>query len=180
MKLLVVIDMQNDFIDGALGTKEAQGIVPNVVKKIREYNLSHYPVYYTMDTHDNKYLTTQEGKKLAVEHCIYPSNGWMLNEQIANELHNTDNLIEFKKDTFGSLNLAKEIDRSERYSSKLEIELVGVCTDMCVISNALILKAAMPETTITIDASCCAGVTPESHKKALEVMKMCQINVINE
>ncbi len=170
-KLLIVIDMQNDFIDGALGTKEAEAIVDAVVEKISQY--SPEDVYATRDTHAENYLDTQEGKNLPVKHCIKGTFGWELNERIAQALGNAK---VFDKPTFGSLELARTIaDRAEK--EELELELVGLCTDICVVSNALLLKAVMPEVTISVDSSCCAGVTPKTHEAALETMKMCQIQV---
>ena len=168
MKTLIVIDMQNDFIDGALGTKEAQAIVPNVKKKIEEYESRGDEIIFTRDTHQSDYLETNEGKHLPVEHCIDGTYGW----QISSELYLNPRPI-VDKPTFGNLNWKTWFDFEE-------IELVGLCTDICVVSNALILKAMYPEINITVDASCCAGVTPESHKAALTTMKMCQINVIGE
>ena len=168
MKTLIVIDMQNDFIDGALGTKEAQAIVPNVKKKIEEYKTRGGNVIFTRDTHFANYLETNEGKHLPVEHCIEGTHGW----QIRDELF-TEPMPIVDKLTFGNLNWKSFFDFEE-------VELVGLCTDICVVSNALILKAMYPEINITVDASCCAGVTPESHKAALTTMKMCQINVIGE
>ena len=168
-KTLIVIDMQNDFISEALGTKEAQAIVPNVKKKIEEYKARGDEIIFTRDTHYEDYLKTNEGKHLPVEHCIKDSFGW----EIAEEL-DTEGCSCIDKETFGFRYwdmLGDDID---------EIELVGLCTDICVVSNALILKATFPEINITVDASCCAGVTPESHKAALDTMKMCQINVIGE
>jgi nicotinamidase-related amidase len=167
-KTLIVIDMQNDFIDGSLGTPEAQAIVPNVKKKIEEYDANGYNVVFTRDTHQKDYLDTNEGKHLPVEHCIEGTYGW----QIASELDWELRPI-VDKPTFGNLNWKSFFDFEE-------IEIVGLCTDICVVSNALILKAMYPDSNITVDASCCAGVTPESHKAALTTMKMCQINVIGE
>jgi nicotinamidase-related amidase len=176
MKVLVVVDMQNDFIDGALGTKEAQAIVPNVKKKIEEYkNLVDGEIVFTQDTHYTNYLLTNEGKNLPVEHCIYGTHGWELREDIHNPYGNI--AIHVQKDTFGYLDWKFPIWKDETIE---RIELVGLCTDICVVSNALILKATYPEIDIIVDASCCAGVTPESHKAALTTMKMCQINVIGE
>lgn len=169
-RTLIVIDMQNDFIDGALGTKEAQAIVPNVKKKIEEYKARGDEVVFTRDTHFSNYLETNEGKHLPVEHCIEGTYGW----QIRSELF-TEPMQIVDKPTFGNLYWKSFFDFEER-----EIELVGLCTDICVVSNALILKAMYPGTNITVDASCCAGVTPESHKAALTTMKMCQIEVIND
>lgn len=166
MKTLIVIDMQNDFIDGALGTKEAQAIVPNVKKKIEEYNARGDAIVFTRDTHFSNYLDTNEGKHLPVKHCIEGTYGW----QISSELDYESRPI-VDKLTFGNLHWKSFFDFEE-------VELVGLCTDICVVSNALILKAMYPEINITVDASCCAGVTPESHQAALTTMKMCQINVI--
>lgn len=168
MKLLVVVDMQKDFVDGALGTKEAQAIVDNVVKKVTEEKEAGTQIIFTMDTHETDYLETAEGKNLPVEHCIRGSEGWKLIPPLQ-PLTSGCRLIE--KPTFGSTKLSHLV-ASNNYD---EIELIGLCTDICVISNALLLKAAVPETPISVDASCCAGVTPESHKNALEAMKMCQI-----
>ena len=173
-KVLVVIDMQNDFIDGALGTKEAQSIVPKVVEKIKEYD--PWNIYLTRDTHYENYLDTQEGRNLPTVHCIEGSDGWQLHSEVA-EAAGSAMIVD--KPTFGSNKLAG-ILMSERAQEALEIEMVGVCTDICVVSNALLFKAAMPEAPITVDASCCAGVTPERHRAALETMKACQIKVINE
>lgn len=167
MKTLIVIDMQNDFIDGSLGTKEAQAIVPNVKKKIEEYKASGDQIIFTRDTHQKDYLNTNEGNHLPVDHCIEGTYGW----QIADGLE-VENCMYVNKPSFGWIHWV--IHDFE------EIELVGLCTDICVVSNALILKATFPEINITVDASCCAGVTPESHRAALTTMKMCQINVIGE
>lgn len=172
MKLLVVIDMQNDFVNGVLGTKEAEKILPNVQKKIREYRSLGYPVIFTRDTHSEDYLTTQEGRNLPVTHCVLGSKGW----EIVPQLETGESEI-IDKPSFGSLELARYIDE---YYPDTELELVGVCTDICVISNAMILKASNPEVKITVDAACCAGVTPESHGTALRAMKACQIAVVNE
>lgn len=168
MKLLVVVDMQKDFVDGALATKEAQAIVDNVVKKVKEEKEAGSQIIFTMDTHGTNYLETAEGKNLPVEHCIRETSGW---ELIAPLRPLADGCKIVEKPTFGSTKLA-HLTASGNYD---EIELIGLCTDICVISNALLLKAAVPETPIFVDASCCAGVTPESHKNALEAMKMCQI-----
>lgn len=168
MKLLVVVDMQKDFVDGALGTKEAQAIVDNVVKKVKEEKEAGSQIIFTMDTHGTNYLETAEGKNLPVEHCIRETSGW---ELISPLRPLADGCKTIEKPTFGSTKLA-HLAANGSYD---EIELIGLCTDICVISNALLLKAAVPETPIFVDASCCAGVTPESHKTALEAMKMCQI-----
>ena len=169
-RTLIVIDMQNDFIDGALGTKEAQAIVPNVKKKIEEYKTRGDEIIFTRDTHRANYLETNEGKHLPVEHCIYGTEGWKIAEEV--DCPKCDHI---NKSTFGY-----EYWKDHDQFNFREIELVGVCTDICVVSNALILKAQFPNTNITVDASCCAGVTPESHQAALTTMKMCQINVIGE
>ena len=169
MRTLVVVDMQKDFIDGTLGTNEAIAIVPNVVKKIEEYRSNGDQIIFTRDTHQKNYLETQEGRNLPVEHCIEGTEGW----QIAKELVVKDEDLVINKVTFGHV-WDKDVIKG------IEIELVGLCTDICVISNALGIKAVLPETPICVDASCCAGVTPQSHKNALEAMKMCQIEVIGE
>lgn len=171
-KILVVVDMQNDFIDGALGTPEAVSIVENVKAKIREYDPSD--VFVTMDTHAPDYLETQEGRNLPVEHCIRGTEGWKIRSDIEELL--TEARI-YEKPTFGSVELAK--DMAEIASKEeIEIEMLGLCTDICVVSNALLLKANMPEVVISVDPSCCAGVTPESHEAALKTMQMCQIRIM--
>lgn len=163
-KTLIVIDMQNDFIDGSLGTDEAQAIVGNVRNKISEYVACGDRIIFTRDTHGDDYLNTPEGIKLPVKHCIKDTHGW----QIADGLE-VDGAEIIDKPTFGYTGWG-----SMKFD---EIELVGLCTDICVVSNALILKALFPEVEIKVDASCCAGVTPETHRAALETMKMCQIDV---
>ena len=170
-KLLIVIDMQNDFIDGALGTPEAVAIVENVKAKIRLYPPAD--ILATKDTHETHYLQTQEGKNLPVEHCIRGSKGWEIREDIAELL---DGVKIYEKPTFGSIAMALDVAEISQ-SEEIEVEMVGLCTDICVVSNALLLKAMMPEVKISVDASCCAGVTPESHEAALETMKMCQVAV---
>ena len=170
-KILIVIDMQNDFIDGSLGTKEAVGIVEAVKTKILGYDKKDR--FATMDTHKENYLNTQEGKNLPVSHCIENTVGWELNEKIA-PLIDPKNI--FKKPTFGSVDLANKIAEIAK-KEEIEIELVGLCTDICVVSNALLLKAFLPETRISVDAACCAGVTAEKHNAALETLRSCQINV---
>lgn len=168
MKVLCVIDMQNDFIDGALGTKEAEAIVENVKAKIELYRKNGDTVIFTRDTHSEDYMNTQEGKNLPVPHCIKGSKGWEVSEKLDTA---SDKIID--KPTFGSFELAEHISTLADVD---EIELIGLCTDICVISNAMILKARFTETPIKVDSSCCAGVTPESHANALSAMKMCQIN----
>lgn len=173
-KILIVIDMQNDFIDGALGTKRAQAIVSNVVNRIRDYR--EQTVIATRDTHGENYLDTSEGRHLPVPHCIKGTKGWEIREEIAEALHKAGAEI-IDKPTFGSEILAERLYEMAQ-KDELEIELAGLCTDICVVSNALLLKAKIPEAVIKTDAGCCAGVTPESHEAALLTMKMCQIEVI--
>ena len=167
MKILIVVDMQNDFIDGSLGTIEATKIVPNVISKIKEYE--NELIYFTKDTHFDDYLNTSEGKKLPVKHCIKGTKGWQIPSQI---LNNHTNIIE--KYTFGSVDLFKQLETLNDIES---IELIGLCTDICVISNAILAKAHFPNINIIVDSKCCAGVTKESHEKALDTMKMCQIEI---
>lgn len=174
-KFLVVVDMQRDFVDGSLGTKEAVAIVPNVVKKINEFEGD---IFVTYDTHFENYMDTSEGKKLPVPHCIKGTDGWKLDAKVAEALDGK-NYTEVEKITFGSVDLPDMIFKAAG-DEDFTIELIGLCTDICVVSNTLILKANYPEKDIIVDASCCAGVTPESHKAALTTMKMCQINVIGE
>ena len=168
-KCVVIVDMQNDFIDGALGTDEAQEMLPKLVNKLG--TVRDVDLIFTQDTHHKDYLSTQEGKNLPVEHCIEGEKGWEICSALQPYLDKAKAVI--KKPAFGSMelpSLVKEYD---------EVELVGLCTDICVISNAMILKAASPEQKIAVDASCCAGVTPESHEGALKAMKMCQIEIRN-
>lgn len=172
-KILIVIDMQNDFIDGALGSDEAAAIVENVKKKIREYPPEN--VIATMDTHDEHYLDSQEGTNLPVPHCIKGTNGWEIRPDIAALLKGAKI---YEKPTFGSVKMADEL-KTLAQNEDLELELIGLCTDICVVSNALLLKAVLPEVVISLDASCCAGVTPESHRAALETMRSCQIRIVN-
>ena len=170
MKTLIVIDVQNDFVTGSLGTPEAQAIIPNVRKKIAEYRERKDKIIFTQDTHDSNYLETSEGKYLPVSHCIAGTDGW----KIVDELSNDEDIIVYKS-TFGNLYWSKLVSQRDD-----TIEIIGLCTDICVISNALILKAMFPNSKITVDASCCAGVTPETHKSAIEVKKICQIDIIGE
>ena len=169
MKILVVVDMQNDFIDGALGTPEAVAIVPYVKELIKSFDGK---VFFTRDTHFENYMQTQEGKKLPVPHCIKDTKGWEIRAEL-NELRKTEAI---DKLTFGSKELVNLLKDENDIES---ITFVGICTDICVISNAMVVKAYYPEIPLTVDAKGCAGVTPESHKNALEAMKMCQIDVIN-
>ena len=175
MKILVVIDMQKDFIDGSLGTKEALAIVEPVAEKIRDYKKQGIKIIFTRDTHTRNYPETQEGKNLPVEHCIEGTPGFEIDGAL-----DTDDSVIVNKNTFGSADLPEVIRKTAGELSntgELEIELCGLCTDICVISNAMILKAFFPEAVISVDAGCCAGVTPESHVNALNAMKMCQIKI---
>lgn len=174
-KLLIIVDMQNDFIDGALGTKEAQAIVPKVVDKIAKWDGD---IISTLDTHTENYLNTREGRMLPVSHCIEGTDGHKINQEVRNALFskkgNHSYIATLQKRTFGSTALPELIrDAGVEY-----VELVGLCTDICVVSNAMLLKANYPELDIAVDASCCAGVTPETHKAALTTMQMCQIDII--
>lgn len=172
-KFLIVVDMQKDFVDGALGTAEAVAIVDNVVDKINTFD-GHIIVTY--DTHFEDYLETSEGKKLPVPHCIKETDGWRLDAKVQDALKGKE-YIELEKPTFGSVLLPEVIDELAG-EEEFSIEMIGLCTDICVVSNAMILKANYPEIEIKVDASCCAGVTPATHEAALTTMKMCQIDVI--
>ncbi|MBE6734749.1 MAG: cysteine hydrolase [Ruminococcaceae bacterium] len=171
--ILVVVDMQKDFVDGSLGTPEAQAIVPAVVKKIEEFNGD---IIVTYDTHPENYLETSEGIKLPVKHCIKGTEGWELDKNVAEALSSKP-YTAVEKPTFGSVDLPSVI-RKITGDQDFTIELVGLCTDICVVSNALLLKANFPECKISVDSACCAGVTVDTHNHALSVMRMCQIDVI--
>ena len=167
-RTLIVIDMQNDFLYGSLKNEAALAIIPHVKKKIEEYLTNGDEVIFTRDTHKSDYLSTNEGRHLPIKHCVYGTHGWLITDALS-----YPECRHINKTTFGY--------RYWEYEGDFEsIEIVGTCTGICVVSNALILKAQFPEVNITVDASCCACVTPESHKNALEVMKLCQINVIGE
>lgn len=173
MKVLVVVDMQNDFIDGALGTKEAAVIVPKVVEKIRNFDGM---VLATRDTHDVNYMETQEGRNLPVPHCIWGREGWEIRPEI-------DTLIKgerIDKTTFGSVTLGEKLREINEKTPLESVTLIGLCTDICVISNAMVIKAFLPELPVIVDASCCAGVSPETHNQALGAMRVCQIQIENE
>lgn len=183
MEILVVVDMQNDFVDGALGTKEAVEIVPKVAEKIRLFmDGADGRVLYTRDTHEENYLDTQEGRHLPVRHCIRGTKGWELCPEI--ELLRKEQPID--KPTFGSPALGQLLKAQDEDLKKqgkegiTSVTLVGLCTDICVISNALLVKAFLPDTPVIVDASCCAGVTVESHQNALQAMNMCQIQIIGQ
>ena len=169
--ILLVIDMQNDFIDGALGTPEAVAIVDNVAAEIGKYPAAN--VFATRDTHPEDYLNTQEGRNLPVPHCIKGTHGWALHPKIAAALNGA---AVIDKPTFGSKELAARLARLAE-DDELDITLVGLCTDICVVSNALLIKAFLPETPVRVISQCCAGVTPESHQAALKTMGMCQIEI---
>jgi len=170
--ILVVVDMQNDFIDGALGTKEAIAIVPAVKEKIKNFEGR---VIFTRDTHQPNYMETQEGKNLPVPHCIQGTEGW----EIRSELMELCKEEPINKVTFGSADLGFILRAIHNQSPIESITFIGLCTDICVISNVMLAKAFVPEVKIKVDASCCAGVTPESHKNALEAMKVCQVEIEN-
>ena len=172
-KILIVVDMQNDFVDGALGSKEAQAIVDNVVKKIENFDGE---IYVTYDTHFEGYMETNEGKNLPVVHCVRDTDGWKLNKKVYEALSKKESYTEIEKITFGSIDLPFVL-AEENEMDDAQIELIGLCTDICVVSNALILKANFPDIDIFVDSSCCAGVTPEKHQAALETMRSCQIIV---
>ena len=199
IRVLILIDCQRDFIYGSLANEEAQKKVPNIVKKVREFDGD--AIFLTMDTHDDNYLDTPEGKKLPVKHCIYGTDGWKINPEIEHAVEEKEKegikVRYIKKPTFGSVegvhtdgdmfrnpSLIDEVFMLEsgiKEPIPMEIEIGGFCTDICVCSNALILKAFTYDfAEITVDANCCAGVTPEKHEAALEVMRSCQINVIEE
>lgn len=169
--LLIVVDMQNDFIDGALGTAEAVAIVPAVEAKIRGWN---GPVWFTRDTHGEDYMTTQEGRNLPVPHCIRGSAGWQICPALAPLVQQPP----IDKPTFGSAELGRLLAEEHARSPFGSITFVGLCTDICVISNAMLAKAFLPEVEIVVDAACCAGVTPASHATALQAMQVCQIKVV--
>ena len=170
-KILIVVDMQKDFITGALGSKEAQAIVPNVVKKVKEFDGT---VLFTRDTHGENYMDTQEGRNLPVVHCIKGTDGW----QIIPELQEFATGKIFDKPTFGSVELAEYVkELAGKAGGDISVELIGVCTDICVVSNALLIKAFCGEVPVAVDSSCCAGVTVDAHNAALATMKSCQVQV---
>ena len=175
-RFLIVVDMQNDFIDGSLGTAEAQAIVPAVAERIRAARAAEEIVVATLDTHPEDYLNTAEGKKLPVRHCIRGTTGWELAPAIREALGDGATLLE--KPTFGSVRLPQLVRDEMGDAEQLRIELVGLCTDICVVSNALLLKANFPEADIAVNRACCAGVTPHRHEAALATMASCQIDII--
>ncbi len=175
-KFLVVVDMQKDFIDGSLGTREAQAIVDAAADRIHACRTQGVKILATLDTHEDNYMNTAEGKKLPVPHCIRGTEGWKLNPKIREALGEDALLVE--KPTFGSVRLPEIIREQLTPGEMPDIELLGLCTDICVISNALLLKANYPEARIAVNAGCCAGVTPQKHLAALETMASCQIDLI--
>ena len=178
MRLLIVVDMQKDFVDGALGTAEAQAIVPAVCEKIQMFDGA---IIVTQDTHQANYLDTQEGSILPVAHCVQNTPGWELDAKVYAAVKSRGDaaIRSVMKPTFGSVELGEYLVDKSRDEDIEEIVLVGLCTDICVISNALLAKAFLPEVKVTVDAACCAGVTPQSHENALRAMQMCQVNVEN-
>ena len=177
MEILVVVDMQKDFVDGALGTKEAVEIVPQVVRRVADGTERGETVIFTRDTHEENYMDTQEGRKLPVPHCIRDTDGWQIIDQLQEYADKTQPI---DKPTFGSVDMCSALQIVNQQMPIRKVTLIGLCTDICVISNAMMIKAFMPEVEVAVDARCCAGVTPESHKNALEAMKMCQITIENE
>ena len=179
MDFLVCIDCQNDFITGSLGSKEAIEVLPRIVDKVKNWNDK---VLFTMDVHGENYLDTLEGKHLPIEHCIVnETNGWWVEESLRN-LQEIESCDVIYKNRFGSFNLVRNINalNNNNEDNIDSITLVGYCTDICILVNAMILRTAFPNTEIVVDASCCAGSTQEAHEAALLVMKNCQIKVINE
>lgn len=173
-KYLIVVDMQNDFTYGALRNEDAINVIPAVVKKVQNHKGN---VVFTMDTHYSDYLNTQEGKNLPIPHCISHTEGWELIPKL-DKIKDEKSCRVYLKNTFSCVKLAHDLKEENKAESIDEIELVGVCTDICVISNAMLLKAFLPEVKIVVDAGCCAGVTKESHEKALDAMRACQIEII--
>jgi len=171
--ILIVVDMQNDFITGSLGTLEAQAILPRVVDRVKGHQ---GPVLFTRDSHGPEYLNSQEGQFLPVLHCQKGSEGW----QIARELEALRALPAIDKPVFGSWELGEKLIAMNHAEAIAGVTLVGLCTDICVISNALIVKAALPEARVRVDAACCAGATPRGHRTALQALKPCQVIIENE
>lgn len=173
---LIVVDVQNDFVTGSLGSGEAVNIIPNVLQRVSNFKGN---ICFTKDTHDEEYLSTQEGKNLPVVHCIKGTKGWELIDELK-QLQEQRQLKVYEKNTFGSIKLAESLRKEYEEKGIKSIELIGLCTDICVVSNALLLKAVLPEVPVYVNAACCAGVTPDSHKAALETMKSCQIHITNQ
>ena len=173
--ILVAVDLQNDFISGALGTEEAKAIIPAAAERIRECREAGADIFATLDTHGEDYMQTREGRYLPVPHCIRGTEGWRLNPVIREAL---GDCTAVEKPTFGSIQLPEMIRERIGREKDVTIELLGLCTDICVVSNALLLKAAFPEAEIRVNSACCAGVTPEKHRAALETMASCQIDIL--
>ena len=184
MKVLIIVDMQKDFIDGTLGTAEAVAIVPKVIRRVKESE--NELILFTQDTHGFNYLATPEGKKLPTPHCIEDSIGWEIDDDILSAWRKNKHTLDtpdgapniFKKQVFGSVRLVEYLKTHE--SKITEIEILGLCTDICVVSNAIMIKNVLPNIEISVNEACCAGVTPKSHKEALNTMRMCQINILEE
>ena len=179
--ILIIVDMQRDFITGALGTAEAQAITPAVAARIARAKTEGTQVIFTLDTHEDDYMTTQEGRRLPVPHCIRGTEGWALEPGIAKEC--APGMLSFEKPTFGSTALAHHIaalapKQGAAFGAGIAIELCGVCTDICVVSNALLIKAALPEAELSVNPALCAGVTPQSHEAAIKTMASCQIDIL--
>lgn len=174
-RFLIVVDMQNDFVDGALGTAEAVAIVPAVAERIRAARAAGETIIATLDTHGEDYMQTAEGRKLPVPHCIRGTEGWKLAPAVEEALGDA---IRVEKPTFGSVRLPGLVRELAEDGEALSIELLGLCTDICVVSNALLLKASFPEARMAVNRACCAGVTPERHEAALTTMASCQIDVV--
>lgn len=170
MNVLVVVDMQNDFVSGSLGSKEAQKIVPNAVEKVRQRKSEGYKVVFTLDTHGENYLDTNEGKRLPVTHCVKGTDGWRLAPELKELARDCE---KYEKPAFGSERLARDLKELRPQS----VEIIGLCTDICVVSNALLIKAALPEAEIKVDPSCCAGTSIPRHNAALDTMRSCQITI---
>lgn len=174
--VLVVVDMQNDFVDGALGSPEAVAILPAVKDKIKRHEGK---IIFTRDTHTADYMHTREGKHLPVPHCIKDTEGWEIKNEIWEAAAGKTGVTVMDKPTFGSVELAAHLREYAKDRGLDQVTLIGICTDICVISNAMLIKAALPEIDVTVDAACCAGVTPESHENALKAMQVCQIDIQN-
>ena len=175
MKCLIVVDMQNDFVTGALGSPDAVNIVPRVVERVKQAAACGEKILFTRDTHQENYLETQEGRNLPVPHCVEQTEGW---EIIPELLPFTQGRTVVDKPTFGSRKLGELLEQINEREPLEEITFVGLCTDICVISNTMVAKAFLPETALTVEAACCAGVTPESHENALRALEVCQVRVL--
>lgn len=174
--ILIVVDMQNDFVDGVLGSPEAVAILPAVAEKISQHKGK---IIFTRDTHTQDYMSTREGKYLPVPHCIKDTTGWEIHPAVWSSMPEGGDVLVIDKPTFGSVELAGLLEKIHQDTPIATVTLIGVCTDICVISNAMLIKATLPEIDVVVDGSCCAGVTPESHANALSAMKMCQIVIEN-